>query len=80
MQQDKLNKTAPVHSNQAGSGLADSRVDQQEKAGVQSQHQVGKGVRGQQGLVQEGSNAAVAQVRSRDAAVVVSLRGGKRTS
>ena len=64
MQHGKLSKAAPAHPNQAGPDLAESRIDQGEKAGVQSLHQQGKGVRGQQGLMQGGSNAAVAQVRT----------------
>ena len=44
--------------------MAESRIPQEDKAGAQREYQQGKGVRGQQGMVQEGSTAATAQVCS----------------
>ncbi len=53
MKQTDFPKSAP---------MAESKIPQEDKAGAMREHQQGKGVRGEQGMVQEGSTAASAQV------------------
>ena len=63
MKQSDLPKSAPAHPDQSAQNtMAESRIPQEDKAGAQREYQQGKGVRGQQGMVQEGSTAASAQV------------------
>ena len=63
MKQTDLPKSAPAHPDQSEANtMAESRLGQEDKAGAQREYQQGKGVRGQQGMVQEGSTAATAQV------------------
>ncbi|KAK9837976.1 hypothetical protein WJX74_008915 [Apatococcus lobatus] len=62
MKQTDLPKSAPAHPNLSEQNtMAESRIPQEDKAGAQKEYQQGKGVRGQQGMVQEGSTAASAQ-------------------